>query len=265
MVTFQAEDEIAAITSVVGASFAGDLAITASSGPGIALKGEGMGLAAIMELPLVVVDVQRGGPSTGLPTKTEQSDLYMCMFGRNGDCPMPLIAPATPADCFEMAQEALRIAVEFMTPVLLLSDGYIANGAEPWKIPDVSSLKPIPIVQENTQTNGEFMPYLRNEKKTRPWVIPGTPGCEHRVGGLEKSDVTGNVNYSPENHQFMTTLRAEKIAGIADFIPEQTVEGPESGDLLVISWGGTYGAVRTAVKQSVQEGLSVAHAHMLSA
>ena len=166
VVTFQAEDEIAAITSVVGASFAGDLAITASSGPGIALKGEGMGLAAIMELPLVVVDVQRGGPSTGLPTKTEQSDLYMCMFGRNGDCPMPLIAPATPADCFEMAQEALRIAVEFMTPVLLLSDGYIANGAEPWKIPDVSSLKPIPIVQENTQTNGEFMPYLRNEKKT---------------------------------------------------------------------------------------------------
>ncbi|QDT45086.1 2-oxoglutarate oxidoreductase subunit KorA [Gimesia alba] len=263
VVTFQAEDEIAAITSVVGASYAGDLAITASSGPGIALKGEGMGLAAIMELPLVVVDVQRGGPSTGLPTKTEQSDLYMCMFGRNGDCPMPLVAPASPADCFEMAQEALRIAVEFMTPVLLLSDGYIANGAEPWQIPEISSLKPIKVSHENKQQGDEpFMPYLRDEKKARPWVVPGTAGCEHRVGGLEKLDVTGNVNYSPENHQYMTTLRAEKIAGIADFIPEQTVEGPESGDLLVISWGGTYGAVRTAVKQTIQEGLSVAHAHI---
>ncbi|QDT29979.1 2-oxoglutarate oxidoreductase subunit KorA [Gimesia panareensis] len=263
VVTFQAEDEIAAITSVVGASYAGDLAITASSGPGIALKGEGMGLAAIMELPLVVVDVQRGGPSTGLPTKTEQSDLYMCMFGRNGDCPMPLVAPASPADCFHMAQEAMRIAVEFMTPVLLLSDGYIANGAEPWQIPEISSLKPIKVSHENRQKDGEqFMPYLRNEQKARPWVVPGTPGCEHRVGGLEKSDVTGNVDYSPENHQFMTTLRANKIAGIADHIPEQEVEGPESGDLLVISWGGTYGAVRTAVKQSIQEGLSVAHAHL---
>ena len=263
VVTFQAEDEIAAITSVVGASYAGDLAITASSGPGIALKGEGMGLGAIMELPMVIVDVQRGGPSTGLPTKTEQSDLYMCMFGRNGDCPLPLVAPASPADCFHMAQEAMRIAVEFMTPVMLLSDGYIANGAEPWQIPEMSSLKPIKVSHENRQKDGEqFMPYLRDEKKARPWVVPGTSGCEHRVGGLEKSDVTGNVDYSPQNHQYMTTLRANKIAGIADFIPEQEVEGPESGDLLVISWGGTYGAVRTAVKHSIKEGLSVAHAHL---
>jgi len=261
--TFQAEDEIAAMCAVVGGAFAGDLCITASSGPGICLKGEAMGLGMITELPMVIVNVQRGGPSTGLPTKTEQSDLLQAMYGHNGESPIPVVAAATPADCFSMAQEAMRIAVEFMTPVILLSDGYIANGAEPWKIPDISELKPIR-VEHPTQLNGdgEYRPYERDERLVRPWALPGTPGLEHRLGGLEKADGTGNVDYSPENHQHMTDVRQAKVDGIAEFIPEQDVEGPESGDLLVLSWGGTYGAVRTAVSRCQKAGHSVAHAHL---
>ncbi len=261
--TFQAEDEIAAITSVIGAAYAGDLAITASSGPGIALKGEGLGLAVMTELPLVCINVQRGGPSTGLPTKTEQADLLMGMFGRNGECPMPIVAPSGPADCFSMAQEAMRIAVEFMTPVFLLSDGYIANGAEPWQIPDLKTLTPIPVTHPREPNTPEgYRPYLRNEKRTRPWAIPGTAGLEHRIGGLEKSDGSGNVDYSPENHSHMIHMRAAKVAEIANHIPLQEVEGKQTGDLLVISWGGTYGSVKTACHLAVQQGLSVGHVHL---
>jgi 2-oxoglutarate ferredoxin oxidoreductase subunit alpha len=261
--TFQAEDEIASMAAAVGAAFTGTLAVTASSGPGICLKGEAMGLGVITELPIVIIDVQRGGPSTGLPTKTEQSDLLLAMFGRNGESPLPIIAAATPADCFDVAQEAMRLAVEFMTPVILLSDGYIANGAEPWRIPEISELKPIRVVHP-TQLNGndEFLPYKRDERLVRPWVRTGTPGFEHRLGGLEKADVTGHVEYSPANHQHMTNIREAKIAGIADHIPEQTIEGPDSGKLLVVSWGGTYGAVRTAVRQFINRGEAVAHAHL---
>ena len=261
--TFQAEDEIAAMSAAVGAAFAGELSITASSGPGICLKGEAIGLGMITELPIVIIDVQRGGPSTGLPTKTEQSDLLLAMFGRNGESPVPIVAPATPADCFEMIQEALRIAVTFMTPVMLLSDGYIANGAEPWRIPKQSELKPLRF-KHPTASNSEngFLPYKRDERLVRPWAVPGTPGLEHRLGGLEKADITGHVEYSPENHQHMTDTRAAKVAGIADYIPEQIVDGPESGDLLVVSWGGTYGSVRTAVRHFVDRGRSVAHCHL---
>lgn len=262
--TFQAEDEIAAITSVVGAAFGGALSVTASSGPGIALKGEGIGLGVITELPMVIVNVQRGGPSTGLPTKTEQSDLFLTYFGRNGDCPMPVIAARSPADCFDMAQEAVRLAVEFMTPVFLLTDGYIANGAEPWKIPDVDQLYRIK-VEHPTQNNGNgdgFQPYLRNENLVRPWAIPGTPGLEHRLGGLEKADGSGNVSYNPDNHDRMTRIRQRKIKNIADAIPLQQVEGPETGDLLVISWGGTYGSVKSACAQVRKTGKSVAHCHL---
>lgn len=261
--TFQAEDEIAAITSVIGASFGGSLAFTASSGPGIALKGEAIGLAVMTELPLVIVDVQRGGPSTGLPTKTEQSDLFISVLGRNGDCPVPVVAAQSPADCFEMAQEAMRIAVEFMTPVFLLTDGYIANGAEPWRIPNVDDLKPI-VVRHPTQFNSDdgYMPYLRNEQLTRPWAIPGTRGLEHRIGGLEKADVTGNISYDAENHHHMTMIRKQKVANIAQTIPDQQVLGPATGDLLVVSWGGTYGAVRSAVEASQHRGKSVAHCHL---
>jgi len=262
--TFQAEDEIAAITSVVGAAFGGAFAVTASSGPGIALKGEGIGLGVIMELPMVIVNVQRGGPSTGLPTKTEQSDLFLSYFGRNGDSPMPLIAAQSPGDCFYAAQEAMRIAVEHMTPVFLLTDGYIANGAEPWKIPKVSDLTPIKVShpQESNGNGDGYLPYLRDENLVRPWAIPGTPGLEHRLGGLEKADKTGNVSYDPDNHHRMTDVRADRIEKIADSIPEQEVDGPESGDLLVVSWGGTYGAARTACERSRQEGKSVAHVHL---
>lgn len=271
--TFQAEDEIAAITSVIGAAYGGALAVTASSGPGIALKGEGIGLGVITELPMLIIDVQRGGPSTGLPTKTEQSDLFLTYFGRNGDCPVPLVAAASPSDCFEMVQEALRIAVEFMTPVFILTDGYIANGAEPWKIPSLDSLKPIRVRHPGLgETNGSaeakdengdgFQPYLRDERLVRPWAIPGTPGYEHRLGGLEKQDGTGNVSYDPENHQRMTEIRAQKVRNIAETIPEQTVFGPENGDLLVVSWGGTYGAVRTACQMAQSRGHSVAHCHL---
>ncbi|QDT35214.1 2-oxoacid:acceptor oxidoreductase subunit alpha [Thalassoglobus polymorphus] len=262
--TFQAEDEIAAITSVVGAAFGGALAVTASSGPGIALKGEGIGLGVITELPMIIVNVQRGGPSTGLPTKTEQSDLFLSYFGRNGDCPMPVIAARSPADCFQMAQEAVRIAVEFMTPVFLMTDGYIANGAEPWKIPAISDLKKVSIShpQESNGNGDGFLPYLRDENLVRPWAVPGTPGLEHRLGGLEKADGSGNVSYDPDNHDNMTRIRAQKIMNIAESIPEQEVEGPESGDLLVVSWGGTYGAVKSACMESRRQGKSVAHCHL---
>ena len=269
--TFQAEDEIAAMAAAVGGAFAGKIAITASSGPGICLKGEAMGLGVMTELPMIIVDVQRGGPSTGLPTKTEQSDLLLAMFGRNGDSPLPILAAQGPADCFDMAQEAVRIAVEFMTPVILLTDGYIANGAEPWRIPDVNTLNKIKVVHPagKAVTNGdgnghdeEFLPYKRDEKLARPWALPGTPGLEHRVGGLEKSDVTGNVDYSPANHHHMVMTRVNKIAGVANYIPLQKVEGPETGELLVLSWGGTCGAVRTAVQTCQSQGKSVAHAHL---
>lgn len=261
--TFQAEDEIAAMSATVGAAYGGQLAVTASSGPGICLKGEAMGLGMITELPMVIIDVQRGGPSTGLPTKTEQSDLLLALFGRNGESPMPIVAAQTPGDCFWAIQDALRLAVEFMTPVVLLSDGYIANGAEPWAVPKASDIKPI-TANFPTEANHEdgYMPYLRDERLVRPWARPGTPGLEHRVGGLEKKDVTGNVEYSPSNHQHMSDTRARKIANIADFVPEQEVDGEESGDLLVLSWGGTFGSVRTAVRQAQQDGKSVSHAHL---
>ncbi len=262
--TFQAEDEIAAMSAVVGGAFAGELTVTASSGPGICLKAEAIGLGLITELPMIIINVQRGGPSTGLPTKTEQSDLFLAMYGRNGDSPMPVLAAASPSDCFYVIQEAMRIAVEYMTPVMFLSDGYIANGAEPWKLPEVSSLKPIK-VEHPTEPNGEdgeYLPYLRNEKLARPWVKAGTPGLEHRLGGLEKWDVTGHVAYDSDNHEHMTKLRADKIAGIAESIPLQEVEGPESGRVLALSWGGTYGAVRTAVRHFIDQGESVAHAHL---
>ena len=261
--TFQAEDEIAAITSIIGAAFGGALSVTASSGPGIALKGEGIGLAVMTELPMVIVDVQRGGPSTGLPTKTEQSDAFIAVLGRNGDCPVPVVAAQSPADCFDMAQEAMRIAVEHMTPVFLLTDGYIANGAEPWRIPNPADMKPIKVSHPtHSNTDNGFMPYKRDAQLVRPWAIPGTPGLEHRIGGLEKADTTGNISYDADNHQHMTEVRKQKVAKIADSIPEQAVLGPESGDLLVVSWGGTYGTVRSAVETVQKKGKSVAHCHL---
>lgn len=267
IITFQAEDEIAAVTAAIGASFAGAMAVTASSGPGIALKGEALGLAVIMELPMVVINVQRGGPSTGLPTKTEQSDLYQALYGRNGECPMPIVAARSPGDCFDVAQEAWRLASRYMTPVFLLTDGYIANGSEPWRIPKMADLPAIPISHPEARVaNGEapepFFPYQRNERLARPWALPGTPGLEHRLGGLEKQDVTGNVSYDPDNHEHMIHLRARKVANIADDIPPQTVDGPESGDLLVVSWGGTYGACLSATRLARKQGVSVAHAHL---
>jgi len=259
--TFQAEDEIAAMGSVIGAAFAGTLAATASSGPGIALKSEAINLAVVMELPMLVVNVQRGGPSTGLPTKTEQADLLEVLFGRNGESPIPVLAPATPVECFNMTIEACRIAIRYMTPVFLLSDGYVANNSEPWKIPDPALIEPI---EANFHTDPEgYQPYMRDEKTlARPWVIPGTPGMEHRIGGLGKQDVTGNVSYAPEDHEHIIRTRAQKIAGIADYIPELEVTGPEQGDLLVLGWGGTYGAIRAAVEQVQGEGLEVARAHL---
>ena len=266
--TFQAEDEIAAMSSVCGAAFAGEIAVTASSGPGICLKGEAMGLGVMTELPMIIVNVQRGGPSTGLPTKTEQSDLLLSLFGRNGDSPLPVVAASSPGDCFGLMVDAVRMAVEFMTPVVFLSDGYIANGSEPWSIPKMSDMKPIVVKHPEGRPAGvegspdDFLPYLRNEKGARPWALPGTPGLEHRIGGLEKADITGNVDYSPGNHHKMVMNRVNKVAGIADHIPLQTVEGVERGKLLVISWGGTFGAVRTAVQQCVKSGKSVAHTHL---
>jgi len=262
--TFQAEDEIAAVCSAIGASYGGQMGVTTSSGPGIALKTEAMGLAMMLELPLLVIDVQRGGPSTGLPTKTEQADLLQVMFGRNGEAPLPVLAARSPADCFEIVQEAWMLATKLMLPVVVLSDGYIANGAEPWKIPDVTKLAPYKIEhpQENNNPDGPFKPYLRNELLARPWAIPGTPGLMHRVGGIEKEDGSGNISYDPENHQKMVHIRAQKVANAAKLLPPQEVVGPESGDLLVLSWGGTYGACLTAVQKSQSAGKSVALAHI---
>ncbi|MAI74370.1 MAG: 2-oxoglutarate ferredoxin oxidoreductase subunit alpha [Rhodopirellula sp.] len=261
--TFQAEDEIAAVCSTIGAAFGGSMAVTASSGPGIALKAEGMGLGMILELPMIIINVQRGGPSTGLPTKTEQSDLLQGMYGRNGEAPLPILAPRSPADCFEIAVEAWRLAVECMVPVMILSDGYIANGSEPWKIPTMSGIAPISITHpEGTDQSEPFMPYSRDEHLARPWAIPGTPGLMHRVGGLEKEDGSGNVSYDPANHQHMTNMRAAKVAKIAERIPKQDISGPATGDVLVVSWGGTYGACHTAVGRCREDGHSVSHAHL---
>ena len=263
VVTFQAEDEIAAVTSAIGASFGGAMAVTTSSGPGIALKQEAMGLAVMTELPLLIINVQRGGPSTGLPTKTEQADLLQALYGRNGECPMPVVAARSPADCFDVVQEAWRIAVRFMTPVIVLTDGYLANGSEPWRIPDAKSMPPIEVKHPGPGHNGDvFHPYERDERLARPWAVPGTPGLMHRIGGLEKQDITGNVNYEPENHQHMVNTRARKVAGVANDVPEQEVDGPTSGKLLVVSWGGTYGACATAVREVRESGGSIAHCHL---
>ena len=259
--TFQAEDEIAAVGAAIGASYGGAMGMTASSGPGIALKTEAMGLAVMVELPLVVIDVQRAGPSTGMPTKTEQSDLLQVLFGRNGDSPMPVVAPATPAECFDYAIEAWRIALKYMTPVVYLSDAFLATGSEPWRIPEVADLPGIGV--ENHTDKASFQPYLRDpETLARPWAVPGTPGLEHRIGGLEKADISGNVSYDPENHHRMQLLRAEKVAGIARDIPDLQVHGPARGDLLVLGWGSTYGAIRTAVERLQAAGHSISHAHM---
>lgn len=263
--TFQAEDEIAAICSSIGAAFAGGLGVTASSGPGIALKGEAMGLAVMLELPLVIVNVQRGGPSTGLPTKTEQSDLLQALYGRNGEAPMPVLAAAHPSDCFFMAYEAVRIAVEHMTPVMLLSDGYIANGSEPWRFPKSDDLKPITkqMADPDDYAEGEYLPYKRDERGVRKWATPGMRKLQHRIGGLEKQNETGNVSYDPENHQKMVELREEKVKKIAEFIPLQEIEvGDPEGDLLILGWGSTYGAIRTAVRDLREEGHKVSHAHL---
>lgn len=263
--TFQAEDEIAAITSAIGASYGGLLGVTSTSGPGMALKTEAMGLAVMLEIPLVIINIQRGGPSTGLPTKTEQSDLMQAYYGRNGECPMPVIASSTPSDCFETAYEAVRIAVQHMTPVILLSDGYIANGAEPWKFPVSADLPPIEVKFKTVLDEGEeqFLPYKRDDKLVRPWAIPGTPGFEHRIGGIEKQDITGNISYDADNHQHMVKVRQAKIDKIADFIPLQTIDsGPKKGKVLVIGWGSTYGAIKSAVLELQLQGVSVSHTHL---
>jgi 2-oxoglutarate ferredoxin oxidoreductase subunit alpha len=263
--TFQAEDEIAAITSSIGAAYGGALGVTTTSGPGMALKAEAMGLAVMLEIPLIVIDIQRGGPSTGLPTKTEQSDLLQAYYGRNGECPMPVISASTPADCFEVAYEAVRLSVQHMTPVILLSDGYIANGAEPWKFPTSEQLQPIHVKFKTELGHGEekLQPYLRDEKLARPWAIPGTPGLEHRIGGLEKQNITGNISYEPENHQLMVKIRQEKVDKIAEYIPLQKLDGgPEKGKVLVLGWGSTYGAIKSAVTELLNEGKEVSHAHL---
>ena len=263
--TFQAEDEIAAITASIGASYGGSIGITTTSGPGMALKAEAMGLAVMLEIPLVIINVQRGGPSTGLPTKTEQSDLMQAYYGRNGECPMPIVASSTPSDCFDAAFEAVRIAIEHMTPVILLSDGYIANGAEPWKFPQTVDLPSINAVFKTQLGDGEekFLPYLRDEKLVRPWVIPGTPAMEHRIGGLEKQNITGNISYEPENHQLMVKIRQEKVDKIAEYIPEQKLDsGPVKGKVLVLGWGSTYGSLKSACAQLQATGASVSHAHI---
>ena len=263
--TFQAEDEIAGITSAIGASYGGSLGVTTTSGPGMALKTEAMGLAVMLEIPLLIVNIQRGGPSTGLPTKTEQSDLLQAYYGRNGECPMPVISASTPSDCFDAAYEAVRIAVQHMTPVILLSDGYIANGAEPWRFPQSADLQPIEVKFKTALEEGEekFMPYKRDEKLVRPWSVPGSAGLEHRIGGLEKEDITGNISYAPENHQHMVKTREAKVEMIADYIPLQTLDsGPETGDVLVLGWGSTYGSIKSAVTELQAAGKSVAHAHL---
>lgn len=263
--TFQAEDEIAAITSAIGASYGGSLGVTTTSGPGMALKAEAMGLAVMLEIPLIIIDVQRGGPSTGLPTKTEQSDLLQAYYGRNGECPMPIVAACTPSDCFSAIYEACRISVQHMTPVIFLSDGYIANGAEPWKFPKSDDLPAVKVEFKTDLGHGEekFQPYLRDEKLVRPWAVPGTPGLEHRIGGIEKQNITGNVSYDPENHQLMVKIREEKVEKIADHIPEQHLDsGPEKGKLLVLGWGSTYGVIKSAVAELQSQRLQVSHAHL---
>jgi len=263
--TFQAEDEIAGIASAIGASYGGAIGLTTTSGPGMALKTEAMGLAMMLELPLVIINIQRGGPSTGLPTKTEQSDLMQAYYGRNGEAPIPILAAATPSDCFFMAYEAIRIALQHMTPVILLSDGYIANGAEPWKFPNASDIPNIEVSFKTELAEGEtkYLPYKRNEKLARPWAIPGTPGLEHRIGGLEKQHETGNVNYESDNHEFMIKMRGAKVEKIADYIPLQTLDsGPEKGKVLVLGWGSTYGTIKSAVQELQEQGRSVSHAHV---
>jgi len=259
--TIQAEDEIAAATAAIGASFGGAIGVTGSSGPGIALKGEAIGLAVTAELPLVIFDIQRGGPSTGLPTKTEQADLMQAMYGRNSESPVVVLAPATPGDCFYIAYEAVRIAAKYMCPVFVLSDGFLANGSEPWLIPDPETLPPIDI-QFRTEKEG-FFPYLRDPATlSRPWVRPGTPGLEHRIGGIEKQDVTGNISYDPDNHDHMVRTRAEKVRRVAQEIPPTTINGPATGDLLVVGWGGTYGSITAAVERAQAAGRSVASIHL---
>jgi 2-oxoglutarate ferredoxin oxidoreductase subunit alpha len=261
VITFQAEDEIAAITSAIGAAYAGALGLTTTSGPGMALKTEALGLAVAVELPLVICDIQRGGPSTGLPTKTEQADLLQALFGRNSEAPVPVLAPATPGDCFWMALEASRIAIKYMVPVIVLSDGYLANGAEPWKIPDLSELPEIPV---HFETNPEgFKPYRRDPQTlARPWAIPGTPGLEHRVGGLEKQDVTGNVNYEPLNHEHMVRTRAAKVEAIVQEVPDAVAQGDASGDLLIVAWGSTQGPITAALKAQRARGHRIGHVHL---
>jgi len=259
--TIQAEDEIAAVGTIIGAAFGGAIGLCATSGPGLALKSEGIALAVMAELPIVVFDVQRGGPSTGLPTKTEQADLLQALYGRNSECPVVVLAPSTPGDCFFVAYEAIRIAVKYMVPVIVLSDGYLANGAEPWLIPDPGMLPDIP-VHFRTEKEG-FHPYVREEATlARPWVRPGTPGLEHRIGGLEKQDVTGNVSYDPDNHELMVKLRAEKVRRVAQDIPPTTIHGPATGELLVVGWGGTYGTISAAVEEAQAAGRQVASLHL---
>lgn len=257
--TFQAEDEIAGIASAIGAAYTGSIALTTTSGPGLALKAEAIGLAVMTELPLIIVDVQRGGPSTGLPTKTEQADLMQALYGRNGECPVAVIAAKSPVDCFAAAYEATKIALKYMVPVILLTDGYIANGAEPWLIPDADTLPEIVTKRLTQSTADEFMPYARDENNARPWAIPGTAGLEHRIGGLEKQHITGNVNYEPANHDFMVRLRAEKVKGIAKDIAPTEIIGAKSGKVLLLGWGGTYGSITTAQEQLASKGVSAAH------
>jgi 2-oxoglutarate ferredoxin oxidoreductase subunit alpha len=261
VLTFQAEDEIAAVTSAIGASYGGCLATTTTSGPGMALKMEAIGLAIAVELPLVIVDIQRGGPSTGLPTKTEQADLFQAIFGRNSEAPLPVLAPATPGDCFWMALEACRIAVKYMTPVILLSDGYLANGAEPWRVPAPDELPSFP-AKFRTDPEG-FKPFLRDPKTlARPWAVPGTPGLEHRIGGIEKQDVTGNINYEPENHDKMVRLRAAKVAGVVADVPDVVPAGDPEGDVVIVGWGSTYGSITSALPALRARGHKVGHIHL---
>lgn len=263
--TFQAEDEIAGIAAAIGASYGGSIGLTTTSGPGMALKTEAIGLATMLEIPLVIVNIQRGGPSTGLPTKTEQSDLLQAYYGRNGEAPIPVLAASTPSDCFFMAFEAVKIALQHMTPVILLSDGYIANGAEPWKFPSAADLPTIEVKFKTSLAEGEdkFLPYKRDEKLARPWAVPGTAGLEHRIGGIEKQHETGNVSYDPENHEFMVKMRQAKVDKIADFIPLQTIDsGGSTGKVLVLGWGSTYGTIKSAALQLQSQGKSVSHAHI---
>lgn len=263
--TFQAEDEIAGITAAMGASYGGSIGLTTTSGPGMALKTEAIGLATMLEIPLLIINIQRGGPSTGLPTKTEQSDLMQAYYGRNGEAPIPVLAASTPSDCFFMAFEAVRIALQHMTPVILLSDGYIANGAEPWKFPAAADLPAIEVKFKTSLAEGEekFLPYKRDEKLARPWAVPGTAGLEHRIGGIEKQHETGNVSYDPENHEFMVKMRQAKVDKIADYIPLQTIDsGAATGKVLVLGWGSTYGTIKSAVLQLQNQGKAVSHAHI---